>query len=96
MATSLSPSTDTSSSYDVNDHLKVQLLVRAYQVRGHHIAKLDPLEILNADLDGSFPKELDPKHYGFTEKDLIENFHLDLVYHLYHLHLLRRVKKKDG
>lgn len=76
MATSLSPSTDISSSYDVNDHLKVQLLVRAYQVRGHHIAKLDPLEILNSDLDGSFPKELDPKHYGFTEKDLDREFSL--------------------
>jgi 2-oxoglutarate dehydrogenase E1 component len=76
MATSLSPSTEVSSSYDVNDHMKVQLLVRAYQVRGHHIAKLDPLEILNADLDSSFPKELDPKHYGFTEKDLDREFSL--------------------
>lgn len=45
LTTSLSPST---SQYD--DHMKVQLLVRAYQVRGHHIAKVDPLKILNADL----------------------------------------------
>uniref|UniRef100_A0A8C7R5T7 2-oxoglutarate dehydrogenase complex component E1 n=1 Tax=Oncorhynchus mykiss TaxID=8022 RepID=A0A8C7R5T7_ONCMY len=29
----------------VEDHLAVQSLVRAYQVRGHHIAKLDPLDI---------------------------------------------------
>jgi 2-oxoglutarate dehydrogenase E1 component len=67
---------DLSSSYDVTDHMKVQLLVRAYQARGHHIAKLDPLEILNADLNGTFPKELDPKHYGFTEKDLDREFSL--------------------
>jgi 2-oxoglutarate dehydrogenase E1 component len=68
LTTTLSPST---SQYD--DHMKVQLLVRAYQVRGHHIAKLDPLEILNAD---TIPKELDPKHYGFTEKDLDRKFSL--------------------
>ncbi|PKY24019.1 oxoglutarate dehydrogenase, E1 component [Rhizophagus irregularis] len=67
---------DVSGSYDVTDHMKVQLLVRAYQVRGHHIAKLDPLGILNPDLDGSIPKELDPKHYGFTEKDLDREFSL--------------------
>ncbi|CAI2171207.1 12311_t:CDS:2 [Funneliformis geosporum] len=63
-------------SYDVTDHMKVQLLVRAFQVRGHHIAKLDPLGILNPDLDGSVPKELDPKHYGFSEKDLDREFTL--------------------
>ena len=33
---------------DVTDHLKVQLLVRAYQVRGHHKAKIDPLGIKSA------------------------------------------------
>lgn len=65
---------DLSSSYDVNDHMKVQLLVRAFQVRGHHIAKLDPLGILNAN--GTVPKELDPKNYGFTEKDLDREFSL--------------------
>ncbi|CAG8487584.1 5643_t:CDS:2 [Funneliformis caledonium] len=74
-ATTVVP-TDTSSSYDVNNHMKVQLLVRAFQVRGHHIAKLDPLGILNADLDGSVPKELDPKHYGFSEQDLEKEFSL--------------------
>jgi 2-oxoglutarate dehydrogenase E1 component len=76
MPTSLSPNTELSSLHEVNDHMNVQLLVRAYQARGHHIAKLDPLGILDADLDGSFPKELDPKHYGFTEKDLSREFSL--------------------
>ncbi|CAG8583475.1 6676_t:CDS:2 [Acaulospora morrowiae] len=68
MATTVAQSVQMSDSFDINDHMKVQLLVRAYQVRGHHIAKLDPLGIMNAD--ASLPKELDPKHYGFTEGDL--------------------------
>uniref|UniRef100_A0A8C7LEH4 2-oxoglutarate dehydrogenase complex component E1 n=1 Tax=Oncorhynchus kisutch TaxID=8019 RepID=A0A8C7LEH4_ONCKI len=37
----------------VEDHLAVQSLVRAYQVRGHHIAKLDPLDIGVIDFDES-------------------------------------------
>ena len=39
--------TGTQVSSEVGDHLKVQLLVRAYQVRGHHLARLDPLDITN-------------------------------------------------
>uniref|UniRef100_A0A8B9KSQ2 2-oxoglutarate dehydrogenase complex component E1 n=1 Tax=Astyanax mexicanus TaxID=7994 RepID=A0A8B9KSQ2_ASTMX len=35
----------------VEDHLAVQSLIRAYQIRGHHVAQLDPLGILDADLD---------------------------------------------
>ena len=49
---------------------QVQLLVRAYQVRGHHKAKLDPLGILHADLSSQTPVELTLEHYGWTEKDL--------------------------
>jgi 2-oxoglutarate dehydrogenase E1 component len=53
------------------DHLKVQLLVRAYQVRGHQKAKTDPLGIsFGADSSRPPPKELTLEHYGFTEKDL--------------------------
>lgn len=28
----------------VEDHLAVQSLIRAYQIRGHHVAQLDPWE----------------------------------------------------
>ncbi len=49
---------------------QVQLLVRAYQVRGHHVADLDPLGILDADLDDVKPPELELSQYGFTERDL--------------------------
>ncbi|KAF8304745.1 oxoglutarate dehydrogenase [Clavulina sp. PMI_390] len=55
---------------ELTDHLKAQLLVRAFQVRGHHIADLDPLGIHDADLDSQTPAELELHHYGWTEKDL--------------------------
>uniref|UniRef100_A0A2I3MSW6 2-oxoglutarate dehydrogenase complex component E1 n=1 Tax=Papio anubis TaxID=9555 RepID=A0A2I3MSW6_PAPAN len=42
----------------VEDHLAVQSLIRAYQIRGHHVAQLDPLGILDADLDSSVPADI--------------------------------------
>lgn len=63
-------------STELTDHLKVQLLVRAYQVRGHHVAKLDPLGILDPDLEDRQPSELDISHYGWTEADLDKTFTL--------------------
>lgn len=45
-------------------------MVRAYQVRGHHVAELDPLGILDADLADVHPAELELSRYGFTERDL--------------------------
>ncbi|KAG7664748.1 KGD1 [[Candida] subhashii] len=54
---------------DVVTHLKVQLLVRAYQVRGHQKAKIDPLGITFNETS-YVPKELTLAHYNFTEKDL--------------------------
>lgn len=74
-APSLMPGTGVGTA-DVTDHLKVQLLVRAFQVRGHHIAKLDPLGILEPDLDPSIPTELELSHYNFKESDLDKTFAL--------------------
>lgn len=54
----------------VVEHLKVQLLVRAYQVRGHRKAKIDPLGISFGAAKETLPKELTIEHYGWTEKDL--------------------------
>ena len=51
-------------------HSQVQLLVRAYQVRGHHVADLDPLGIMDPDLSDHVPPELELSHFGFTERDL--------------------------
>ncbi|EEB96771.1 hypothetical protein MPER_04039, partial [Moniliophthora perniciosa FA553] len=60
----------TSGGAELDDHLKVQLLVRAYQVRGHHVAELDPLGILDTDLADVRPPELELSRYGFNERDL--------------------------
>ncbi|OCH92587.1 2-oxoglutarate dehydrogenase E1 component [Obba rivulosa] len=64
------PALHAGGGAELDDHLKVQLLVRAYQVRGHHVADLDPLGILDADLDGTRPPELELSRYGFSERDL--------------------------
>lgn len=63
---------------NITSHLKVQLLVRAYQARGHHKAKIDPLGIHNeaSKFATSDPKELRLDHYGFTENDMEEEFEL--------------------
>jgi 2-oxoglutarate dehydrogenase E1 component len=38
-----------------------------WQIRGHNIAKLDPLGISNADLDSTTPTELLRSTYRFGE-----------------------------
>ena len=71
----LTPNIPKGSS-EIVDHLKVQLLVRAYQVRGHHLANLDPLGIMQPALTNSTPPELELSHYGLTEKDMDRTFQL--------------------
>ncbi|XP_028585075.2 2-oxoglutarate dehydrogenase-like, mitochondrial isoform X1 [Podarcis muralis] len=65
----------------VEDHLAVQSLIRAYQIRGHHVAQLDPLGILDADLDSFIPSDLITTidklgFYGLYESDLDKVFQL--------------------
>jgi 2-oxoglutarate dehydrogenase E1 component len=59
----------------IRDHLRVIMLIRAYRVRGHLIAKLDPLGLTGKE----YHPELDYKTYGFTDADLDREFHLDYV-----------------
>ncbi|KAK5174236.1 2-oxoglutarate dehydrogenase E1 component [Saxophila tyrrhenica] len=63
---------------DVMNHLKVQLLVRAYQARGHHKARIDPLNIRNQAKGVGYdnPRELDLGLYNFTEADMEQKFSL--------------------
>jgi 2-oxoglutarate dehydrogenase E1 component len=60
----------------IDDHLAVQAIIRSYQIRGHHIAKLDPLGIQSADLDERTPPELLYTHYRFEEGDMDRMFKL--------------------
>ncbi len=50
----------------VSDSLRAFLLMRSYQVRGHLMADLDPLGLM----ERKYHPELDPKTYGFTEADM--------------------------
>lgn len=69
-AASVIPTTSMGEE-DILTHLKAQLLVRAYQVRGHHKAHIDPLGIsFGDDKTQPLPKELTLDYYGFTEADL--------------------------
>uniref|UniRef100_A0A672HVR8 2-oxoglutarate dehydrogenase complex component E1 n=1 Tax=Salarias fasciatus TaxID=181472 RepID=A0A672HVR8_SALFA len=65
----------------VEDHLAVQSLIRAYQIRGHHVAQLDPLGIMDADLDSCVPTDIITSSdklgfYGLEESDLEKVFRL--------------------
>jgi 2-oxoglutarate dehydrogenase E1 component len=51
------------------------MMIRAYRVRGHLAAKLDPLGIEKREENS----ELDPKHYGFTENDYDRLIYIDNV-----------------
>src|SRR3954471_19652113 len=57
------------------DSVRAIMLIRAYRVRGHLHAKLDPLDINPRPSD----EELHPSHYGFTEADWDRKIFLDNV-----------------
>ncbi|KAB0264692.1 2-oxoglutarate dehydrogenase E1 component [Microvirga brassicacearum] len=57
------------------DSIHAIMLIRAYRVRGHLHAKLDPLDINPRPND----QELHPSHYGFTEADWDRKIFLDNV-----------------
>ncbi len=57
------------------DSLRALMLIRAYRVRGHLAANLDPLEL---DIREEHP-ELDPATYGFTDKDYDREIFINYV-----------------
>jgi len=67
------------SSADVmqatRDSIHALMLIRAYRMRGHFHAKLDPLG-LEREKD---EQELEPRSYGFTEADMDRRIFLDKV-----------------
>jgi 2-oxoglutarate dehydrogenase E1 component len=65
------------------DSIRALMLIRAYRVRGHLEANLDPLELLPI-----VPHpELDPESYGFTEADYDRDIFIDYVLGLEHASL---------
>ncbi|WP_339109024.1 2-oxoglutarate dehydrogenase E1 component [Thioclava sp. GXIMD4216] len=59
----------------VLDSVRALMLIRAYRIRGHLAADLDPLKMHD---DVPHP-ELDPKSYGFTDADMDRPIFLDKV-----------------
>jgi 2-oxoglutarate dehydrogenase E1 component len=57
------------------DSIHALMLIRAYRIRGHFHAKLDPLGIQAEPNE----EELDPKSYGFNEADMDRKIFLDKV-----------------
>src|SRR4029079_13487637 len=53
----------------------VLMLIRAYRIRGHFHAKLDPLGLEPEKHE----EELDPRSYGFNEGDMDRKIYLDKV-----------------
>ena len=57
------------------DSIRALMMIRSYRVRGHLIAKFDPLGLEGND----YHPELDPKTYGFTDADLDRPIFIDHV-----------------
>src|SRR6202163_71276 len=62
-------------SQATRDSIHALMLIRAYRIRGHFHAKLDPLGLEPEKNE----EELDPRSYGFTEADLDRKIFLDMV-----------------
>ncbi len=57
------------------DSIHALMLIRAYRIRGHFHAKLDPLNLEPEKNE----EELDPRSYGFNDADLDRKIFLDKV-----------------
>ncbi|MFP4328646.1 MAG: 2-oxoglutarate dehydrogenase E1 component [Paracoccaceae bacterium] len=67
--------TDDQVQRAVLDSVRALMLIRAYRIRGHLAADLDPLGMR----EETARPELDPKTYGFTEADMDRPIFLDNV-----------------
>src|SRR5690606_36985937 len=57
------------------DSVRALMMIRAYRIRGHFHANLDPLGLERAGDEA----ELDPANYGFTEADYGRKIFIDHV-----------------
>ncbi|QDY68390.1 2-oxoglutarate dehydrogenase E1 component [Qingshengfaniella alkalisoli] len=67
--------TDEQVKRAVLDSVRAIMIIRAYRIRGHLVADLDPLGMR----DQSAHPELDPKSYGFTDADMDRPIFIDNV-----------------
>ena len=67
--------TDAQVQRAVLDSLRALMIIRAYRIRGHLVADLDPLKMR----DESLHPELDPTSYGFSEVDMDRPIFIDNV-----------------
>ncbi|XP_060651901.1 2-oxoglutarate dehydrogenase-like, mitochondrial isoform X2 [Drosophila nasuta] len=63
-------------SKTIDDHLAVQAIIRSYQIRGHNIAHLDPLEINTPELPGNSSTKSIYANFSFGEQDMERQFKL--------------------
>ncbi|MCQ2002993.1 2-oxoglutarate dehydrogenase E1 component [Rhizobium sp. NRK18] len=70
------PASGTDVLQATRDSVRAIMMIRAYRMRGHLHAKLDPLGIAAAVEDF---KELSPESYGFTEADYDRPIFIDKV-----------------
>ena len=59
------PADDFDARQSILDPLRAIAMIRAYRIRGHLKAKLDPLDLSEKDPH----PELEPSNYGFSPKD---------------------------
>ena len=59
----------------VQDSIRAIMMIRAYRMRGHLAAHLDPLNLVKIEDQ----PELDPKTYGFGPKDMDRRIYIDNV-----------------
>ncbi len=64
----------------VLDSIRAIMIIRAYRIRGHLAANLDPLGVR----DTTHQPELDPASYGFAESDMDRPIFIDNVLGLLH------------
>ncbi len=64
----------------VLDSIRALMIIRAYRIRGHLVADLDPLGMR----DETPHPELDPRSYGFTDADMDRPIFIDNVLGLTH------------
>ncbi|XP_035230854.1 2-oxoglutarate dehydrogenase, mitochondrial-like [Stegodyphus dumicola] len=83
--TSLTPSAVSAQHVEprgIEDHLSVQAIIRSYQVRGHLVSKLDPLNITAANIHSPFSEgspsspQVVLRSYQLEEKDMDRLFKL--------------------